>query len=63
MKDGDGTHYYELILVYVNNIISTSQIPQETMDMIGKLYDLKDSVGQPEQYLGVNLKKCTLQDG
>eukprot|EP00978_Attheya_sp_CCMP212_P002332 scaffold4832_cov20-Attheya_sp.AAC.1 len=33
------------------------------MDMIGKLYDLKDSVGEPERYLGVNLKKWTLQDG
>eukprot|EP00978_Attheya_sp_CCMP212_P011843 scaffold29408_cov60-Attheya_sp.AAC.3 len=47
VKD-DGTHYYELILVYVDNIMSISQIPQKTMDMIGKLYDLKDSVGEPE---------------
>jgi hypothetical protein len=62
VKD-DGTHYYELILVYVDDIMSISQIPQKTMDMIGKLYDLKDSVGQPERYLGVNLKKWTLQDG
>eukprot|EP00978_Attheya_sp_CCMP212_P023693 scaffold73044_cov34-Attheya_sp.AAC.1 len=33
------------------------------MDMIGKLYDLKDSVGEPERYLGVNLKKWMLPDG
>eukprot|EP00978_Attheya_sp_CCMP212_P005771 scaffold12886_cov57-Attheya_sp.AAC.3 len=38
VKD-DGTHYYELILVYVYDIMSISQIPQKTMDMIGKLYD------------------------
>eukprot|EP00978_Attheya_sp_CCMP212_P015012 scaffold38581_cov48-Attheya_sp.AAC.3 len=59
----DGTHYYELILVYVDDIMSISQIPQKTMDMIGKLYDLKDSFGEPERYLRVNLKKWTLQDG
>eukprot|EP00978_Attheya_sp_CCMP212_P036207 scaffold162662_cov27-Attheya_sp.AAC.1 len=33
------------------------------MDMIGKLYDLKDSVGEPERYLGVNLNKWMLPDG
>eukprot|EP00978_Attheya_sp_CCMP212_P006884 scaffold16068_cov26-Attheya_sp.AAC.2 len=33
------------------------------MDMIGKLYDLRDSVGEPERYLGVNLKKWMLPDG
>eukprot|EP00978_Attheya_sp_CCMP212_P031001 scaffold115875_cov27-Attheya_sp.AAC.1 len=62
VKD-DGTHYYELILVYVDDIMSISQIPPKTMDMIGKLYDLKDSVGEPERYLGVYLMKWTLQDG
>jgi hypothetical protein len=33
------------------------------MDMIGQLYDLKDLVGEPERYLGVNLKKWMLPDG
>jgi hypothetical protein len=59
----DGTHYYELVLVYVDDIMSISECPQKTMDMIGKMYDLKDSVGQPERYLGVNLRKWMLPDG
>eukprot|EP00978_Attheya_sp_CCMP212_P019915 scaffold56546_cov29-Attheya_sp.AAC.1 len=33
------------------------------MDMIGKLYNLKNLVEEPERYLGVNLKKWMLPDG
>jgi hypothetical protein len=57
----DGFEYYEMLLVYVDNILFVAFDPKLTMDAIGKLYRLKEgSVGPPEQYLGANIKRVQL---
>jgi hypothetical protein len=37
--------------------------PEDTMDILGKIYDLKDTMKPPERYLGANIKKWQLPDG
>jgi hypothetical protein len=55
--------YYELLLVYVDDILVVSHKPKETMDRIGQLYVLKDSVKRPDRYLGANIKWRQTRDG
>jgi hypothetical protein len=60
----DGFEYYEMLLVYVDDILVIAFDPKLTMDAIGKLYRLKEgSVGPPERYLGANIKRVQLPDG
>jgi len=60
----DGFEYYEMLLVYVDDILVIAFDPKLTMDAIGKLYRLKEgSVGPPEQYLGANIKRVQLPNG
>jgi hypothetical protein len=60
----DGFEYYEILLVYVDDIFFIAFHPKLTMDAIGKLYRLKKgSVGPPERYLGANIKRVQLPDG
>jgi hypothetical protein len=52
----DGTPYYEYLIVYVDDILAFSLVPQETMKAISELYRLKDnSVTKPERYLGADV--------
>jgi hypothetical protein len=55
--------YYELLLTYVNDCLCVSACPKDTMDVISKIYDLKDTVKPPEQYLGANIGKWQLPNG
>jgi hypothetical protein len=56
--------YYEMILVYVDDILCISKDEKSIMDRIAKLYRLKDgSLQQPERYLGANIDRWTLDDG
>ena len=58
------TDHYEMILVYMDNILIFSRTPKRVMDEIGKLYELKpDSVREPDIYLGANIEKVQLPDG
>jgi hypothetical protein len=58
-----GTHY-NMILVYVNNILIFAEEPKFTMDELGKLNELKpESVKKPNVYLGANMEKVRLPDG
>jgi hypothetical protein len=60
----DGFEYYEMLLVYVDDIFVIAFDAKLTMDAIGKLYRLKDgSVGPPERYLGANIKRVQLPNG
>ena len=59
----DGFEYYELVLVYTDDILCVSHQPQVTMDMLSQLYDLKDTVKPPQRYLGANIDRWTLPDG
>jgi hypothetical protein len=56
--------YYEMILVYVDDILCISKDTKSIVDCIGQSYQLKEgSVQAPERYLGANIEKWTFQDG
>ena len=60
----DGFEYYEMVLVYVDDIMVLSHDTKPTMAAIAELYRLKaDSVGEPTRYLGANVGKYQLPDG
>jgi hypothetical protein len=60
----DGTEYYEMVLVYVDDILHLSHDVKPTMAALAKLYELKpDSLGPPTRYLGANISKYQLEDG
>ena len=57
-----GTHY-DMILVYVDDILIFAKDPKSTMDELGKLYELKpESVKEPDIYLGANMEQVQLPD-
>jgi hypothetical protein len=52
------------MLTCVDDCLCVSHRPEDTMDVIRKTYDLKDTVKPPERYLvGANIKKWQLPDG
>jgi hypothetical protein len=56
--------YYEMILIYVDDILCISKDTKSIMDCIRQSYWLKEGSHQaPEQYLGANIEKWTFQDG
>lgn len=59
----NGFQYYELLLTYVDDCLCVSAKPQETMDVLGKIFDLKDTVKKPDRYLGANILEYQLPDG
>lgn len=60
----DGSHYYELCLVYVDDILMISHDPKPALLQIGALYELKEgSLGPPETYLGAQIYQHSLHDG
>ena len=57
VRDG-GFEYYEMIMVYVDDILCVSEHPDTIMYLIGKLYLIKDGeTGPPNIYLGANIGK------
>jgi hypothetical protein len=56
--------HYEMVLVYVDDILIFSRDPKTAMDELGKMYELKpESVKPPDIYLGANIEKIQLPDG
>jgi hypothetical protein len=53
----DGTEYYAYVLVYVDNILVVSHNPTMTMQMISRLFRLKDGFAPPTRYLGATIEK------
>ncbi len=51
----NGELYYEYTLVYVDDILSISINPQETMNFLAKLYRLKEAPCKPAKYLGADI--------
>ena len=57
----DGFEYWELLLVYVDDILCISHQPQVSIDFINTVYAVKpDSIGEPKLYLGANIAKYTI---
>ena len=60
----DGMDYYELLLVYMDDILLVSHDPKSTLDHLGKIYALKErGLGKPDIYLGSQIYKHHLLDG
>ena len=58
------TPYYELLLVYVEDILLVSHDPKPMLKAIGEEYELKvASLKEPDTYLGVQISKWGLPDG
>ena len=53
----DGTKYYSYLIVYVDDILCIHEHPKKTMDKIGTLFNLKDTVEEPKIYLGADVRK------
>jgi hypothetical protein len=60
----DGYDYYEMLLVYVDDILAISHEPKVLIDAIGKYYKVKPgSDKEPDIYLGANVEKVQMPDG
>ena len=60
----DSTDYYEMLLVYVDNILVLSHDTKPIMDGISAQFHLKKgSLGPPKQYLGTTIKIHTNGEG
>ena len=58
-----GTHY-DMVLVYVDDILVFAKEPKVTMDELRKLYELKpECVREPNTYLGADMEKVQLPNG
>ena len=55
--------YYEMVLVFVDDILCVSHMPEEFMTKFGTVYDLRSSVEEPTIYLGANVVKHQLPNG
>ena len=54
-KKPDGSEYYELLLVYVDDVLACSHDPKSIMESIGTEYVLKDGYDIPKIYLGADI--------
>ena len=60
----NGFPYYELILCYVNDVLSISHDPMKTMNGIRANFTLKDDkMEKPDIYLGASLEKMATANG
>jgi hypothetical protein len=63
-KKTNGDEYYEMVIVYVDDILVLSEQAAQVIKDISERYELKeDSVKEPEIYLGANIEKVQLPDG
>ena len=59
----DGSHYYEYVLVYVDDLLAIRLKAEDIMDGIKKVYPLKaGSLKEPDQYLGAEIKKWNIHN-
>lgn len=60
----DGFEYYEMSMVYVDDILVISHKPKEVIKVISKYYKVKEgSDKEPDIYLGANVMKVQTPDG
>jgi hypothetical protein len=57
----NGFEYWELLLVYVDDILILSHEPKVHLTKLNQFYEFNlASVGTPERYLGTNIDRCTI---
>jgi hypothetical protein len=60
----DGFEYYEMLIIYIDDILAISHQPKVLIDAIGEYYKVKpDSDKEPEIYLSANAEKVQMPDG
>lgn len=60
----NGELYYELLLVYVDDVLAISHDPDAIMKKIGMRFEIKnDEFGPPKSYLGADVEQFQLPDG
>ena len=60
----DGFEYWEYVLCYVDDLLSLSHKPEETMEGIRKTFTLKgDKAEKPSMYLGAQLSEMVVDNG
>ena len=60
----DGFQYYEMALVYVDDVMILSHVPLNTIESIQKTFKLKGGKADtPDMYLGVSLEKKLSRQG
>ena len=61
VKPGDGFEYYELVLCYVDDVLSMSADPESTLRGLQSVFKLKnDKIAEPDIYLGAQLGKMVV---
>lgn len=59
----NGFKYYEMVLCYVDDVLSKSHNPMRTMKGIQQTFKLKDDkIEEPKDYLGAGLSKMIMDD-
>ena len=60
----DGHEYYEMLFVYVDDILAISHQARKVVESIGEVYKIKaGSDKEPDIYLGADVEKFQLPDG
>jgi Reverse transcriptase (RNA-dependent DNA polymerase) len=60
----DGFKYYEMVLVYVDDILACSHKASEVLGEVAAFYQVKEgSLKKPDLYLGANVGEFQLPDG
>lgn len=62
-SNGNQVAYYELLLVYVDDVLLVSKDPKSVMDKIGARFRLKDGWAKPDQYLGAEIFEHHFENG
>ena len=60
----DGTDYYKLLLVYVDNVLACIHDAKEVMTGIAEKFEINnDEIAEPKLYLGGNIENFQLPNG
>ena len=59
----NGEQYYAYLIVYVDDLLSIDDNPEEAIYHVGQMFRIKEgSVGFPDMYLGANIKQWKSQN-
>ena len=65
VKKGDGSPYYDYVLLYIDNALGVSDNAESILrNEIGRYFELKEaSIGPPKMYFGAGINKVKLDNG
>ena len=59
----DGSPYYKMMLIYVDDVLHIAEDPEEDMKKLAQVYRLKGGISTPDRYLGGNIERVQTSDG